>query len=102
MTPQSTTNKIDADAIRTEFEKLSKPNGEVKVLAHSEILSAILDTLDAIDFKAKAELEAEEKLPQKHLLVLCVNELLGKVKAQNLNLARKDDFIFAFNGAYWK
>jgi putative DNA primase/helicase len=97
-----TTVKIDADAILAEFETLSKPNGKVKVLAHSEILSAILETLDAIDFKTVANLEAEEKLPQKHLLVLCVNELLSKVKEQNLDLARKDDFIFAFNGAFWK
>ncbi len=91
-----------ADAILAEFETLSKPSGNVKVLAHSEILSAVLDTLDAIDFKAVAGLDDEEKLPQKHLLVLCVNELLAKVKKQNLDLARKDDFIFAFNGAFWK
>jgi putative DNA primase/helicase len=93
---------IDVDAIRAEFETFSKPNGNVKVLAHSEILNAILETLDAIDFRAAANLTAEEKLPQKHLLVLCVNELLSKVKEQNLDLARKDDFIFAFNGAFWK
>ena len=102
MTPQPKTKTIDGDAIRAEFETLSKPNGKVKVLAHSEILTAILETLDAIDFKAAANLDDEEKLPQKHLLVLCVNELLSKVKEQNLDLARKDDFIFAFNGAYWK
>jgi putative DNA primase/helicase len=94
--------KIDADAILAEFETLSKPSGNVKVLAHSEILNAILETLDAINFKAVAGLDDEEKLPQKHLLVLCVNELLSKVKEQNLDLARKDDFIFAFNGAFWK
>jgi putative DNA primase/helicase len=102
MTLQPATIKIDADSIRAEFETLTKPNGKVKVLAHSEILTAILDTLEEIDFKAVAGLDDEEKLPQKHLLVLCVNELLSKVKEQNLDLARKDDFIFAFNGAYWK
>ncbi len=102
MTLQPAAVKIDADAIRAEAESFFKPNGNVKVLAHSEILNTILETLDAIDFKAAANLDAEEKLPQKHLLVLCVNELLAKVKEQNLDLARKDDFIFAFNGAFWK
>jgi putative DNA primase/helicase len=102
MTLQPSAVKVDADSIRAEFETLSKPNGKVKVLAHSEILTAILDTLEEVDFKAVAGLDDEEKLPQKHLLVLCVNELLAKVKEQNLDLARKDDFIFAFNGAYWK
>ena len=102
MTLQPQTVKIDAEGIQAEFETFSKPSGKVKVLAHSEILTAILETLDAIDFKAAAGLDDEEKLSQKHLLVLCVNELLAKVKEQNLDLARKDDFIFAFNGAYWK
>jgi putative DNA primase/helicase len=89
---------ISAAAIAEEQDKFFTPT----VLAHSQILKAILETLDRVDFKQKAELEAEEKLPQKHLLVLCVKELLSKVKEQNLDLARKDDFIFAFNGAYWK
>jgi putative DNA primase/helicase len=95
-------NSIDADSIRAEFETFSKPNGNVKVLAHSEILNAILETLDEVDFHAVAGLQSNDILPQKHLLVLCVNELLSKVKGQNLDLARKDDFIFAFNGAHWK
>ncbi len=100
--PTPATLKIDAEAIRAEFETFSKPNGKVKVLAHSEILDAILETLDAVDFHAVAGLEPGDILPQKHLLVLCVNELLSKVKDQNLDLSRKDDFIFAFNGAFWK
>jgi putative DNA primase/helicase len=96
------TQTITAEAILAEAKTIFNGNGKAKVLAHSEILEAILETLAAIDFKEAANLDAEEKLPQKHLLVLCVNELLNKVKEQNLDLARKDDFIFAFNGAFWK
>lgn len=33
---------------------------------------------------------------------MCVNELLAKAKEQNFDLARKNDFIFAYNGAFWK
>ncbi len=99
---QTATAGIDADAIRADLEALTKPNGKVKVLAHSEILNAILETLDEVDFHAVAGLEPGETLPQKHLLVMCVNELLAKVKEQNLDLARQADFIFAFNGAFWK
>jgi hypothetical protein len=86
MTLQPAAVKIDVDAIRAEFETLSKPNGKVKVLAHSEILAAILETLDAIDFKAAANLDDEEILPQKHLLVLCVNELLKHLSKSNVIL----------------
>ncbi len=103
MTLQTQTVKIDADAILRDFENLTaEPNGKVKVLAHSEILSAILETLDEVDFHTVAGLMPGDILPQKHLLVMCVNELLRKVKEQNFDLARKNDFIFAFNGAHWK
>jgi putative DNA primase/helicase len=103
MTFQPATKTIDVDAIQAEFETLiAEPNGNRKVLAHSEILQAILETLDEVDFHAVAGLEPGDILPQKHLLVMCVNELLAKVKEQNLDLARQADFIFAFNGAFWK
>ncbi len=98
MTFQPTTNKIDADSIRAEFETFSKINQKAKVLAHSEILSAILDALEPIEFKTADKSD----VPQKHLLVMCINELLSKVKKQHFDLARKNHSIFAFNGAYWK
>jgi putative DNA primase/helicase len=98
MTLKPATGKIDADAMQGEFETLINPNGEVKVLAHSEILSAILETLEPIEFKTADKTD----VPQKHLLVMCVNELLSKVKEQHFDLARKNHSIFAFNGAYWK
>jgi putative DNA primase/helicase len=97
MTTQRATAKIDADAIRAEFENSTKP----RVLSHAEILQEILDALDEVDFKGLAGLKKEDVLPQKHYVVLCVDELLKKVKEQTFDFARKDDFIFAFNGAYW-
>jgi putative DNA primase/helicase len=102
MTFQAISNRIDFESIQAEAAGIFNRNRKLKVVTHEEILDAILDTLDVIDFHAKAGLEPGDTLPQKHLLVMCVNELLAKVKEQNLDLARKDDFIFAFNGAFWK
>lgn len=99
--------QIDA-TVRNEAETFFSGNSNPKILAHSEILDAILDALEPVDFWAVAGLRKPDKdqkgdaIPQKHLLVMCVNELLAKVKEQNFDLARKDDFIFAFNGAFWK
>jgi putative DNA primase/helicase len=89
------------DPIHAEFEARSQP-AEIKVLAHDEILNAILETIEPIDFRAISGLDDGEHLPQKHLLVMCIDELLSKVKEQNFGLTRKDDSIFAFNGAFWK
>ena len=97
-----TANQIDT-SVRAEAETFFSSNGKPKVLAHSEILAAILDALEPVDFWAVAGLEkGKDTIPQKHLLVMCVNELLAKVKEQHFDLARKNDFIFAFNGAFWK
>lgn len=73
-----------------------------QLLSHDEILQQILAALEPVDFRAKAALADADKLPQKHLLVLCIDELLAKVKEKNFDLARKNDFIFAYNGAFWK
>jgi putative DNA primase/helicase len=89
-----------ADEVEAERESFNRPS-ETKVLDHDEILKAILETLDEIDFRAIAG-SGDDYPPQKHQLVICINELLAKVKEQNLALALKDSFIFAFNGAYWK
>jgi putative DNA primase/helicase len=99
--PQLKTATIDVAALLEEFDELSKPT-KVKVLAHDEILSAILETIEPIHFRAIAKLADDEKLLQRHILVMCIDELLVKVKEQNFGLARKDDFIFAFNGEFWK
>ncbi len=95
------TLEIDADAIESEFESFNKP-AEPKILAHEEILNTILETLEPIEFREIAKLDDGDHLPQKHLLVMCIDELLSKVKEQNFGLARKDDSIFAYNGAFWK
>jgi putative DNA primase/helicase len=102
MSFQPTTVVIDAEAFQAEFESFSKQNGKARVLTHVEVLQEILDALDKIDFHAVAGLEPGDNLPQKYVIVICIKELLSKVKEQKLDLARKDDFIFAFNGACWK
>jgi len=100
--------KIDYRAIQNDAESFLNGNGNPKILAHSEILDAILDTLEPLDFWAIAglrkpsEKEKGDIIPQKHLLVMVINEILAKVKEKHFDLARKDDFIFAFNGASWK
>ncbi len=92
--------KVDFDAIESDQESFNK-SAEVKILAHEEILKAILETIETVDFRAIAG-SGNDYPPQKHQLVICINELLKKAEEKKLGLTRKDDFIFAFNGAFWK
>ena len=69
---------------------------------HGQVLKAILNGLKKCNFTKLAGLAEDETLKQKHLLVLCVEQLLNAVKTQKFALARKNDFIFVYNGQYWR
>lgn len=69
---------------------------------HSKVLDEILDSLEAVNFRERAGLESNENLPQKHLVVMIIDELLAKILKKGFGLTRKNDFIFLFNGEYWK
>jgi putative DNA primase/helicase len=90
--------EISLSEIQAEVAHLAAGRSPV---AHTDILREILDALKPVDFRLLAELDDGEKLPQKHQIVLCVSQLLDTVREQDFDLARKHDFIFAFNGAFW-
>lgn len=78
-----------------------------QVVPHDDIFRRILDALEPLDFRALAEayhvkLGDDTRLPMKYVLVLCINELLNQLANQHCGLAAKDDFVFAYNGAFWK
>jgi putative DNA primase/helicase len=101
------TISINLTDIKTEADRFLNGNGSKKTgngshVEHKDVLREILDALKPVDFRALADVEDGEKLAQKHLVVLCISELLKIVKQQNFDLARKHDFIFAYNGAFWR
>jgi putative DNA primase/helicase len=105
MTPTNygSNGQIDLPAIKTHINKfldcVSSP--AASKIEHKDVLREILNELEPVDFRALSEVKESESLPQKHLVVLCVQELLKTIRQQNFDLARKHDFIFAFNGAFW-
>jgi putative DNA primase/helicase len=70
------------------------------VVAHHHVLDSILERVEKLDFSKL--FKGIDSVKQKHYLVASIEELLKLVKAQNYQLARKNDFVFAFNGEYWK
>ncbi len=73
----------------------------IKVV-HADVLNRILATLKDADFLTLGGFRSIEDIKQKHFVVLSVSDLLRTVKAQGFALARKNDFIFLFNGEYWR
>jgi putative DNA primase/helicase len=86
---------IDSQAVKEGAQP--EPAG---VVPHHSVLDSILERVEALKF---SDLFADvESIKQKHYLVASIEELLKLVKAHNYQLARKNDFVFAYNGEYWK
>lgn len=100
------TNQIDFSDFKADIEQFFNGTGVAfpRKIEHKDVLLDILNELEElkpVDFRALAGVEENEKLPQKHLVVLCVQELLKIIRERNFDLTRKHDFIFAYNGAFW-
>src|SRR5262249_53329298 len=70
------------------------------VVAHHHVLDSILGQVKNVDFDAL--FTGIESVKQKHYLVASIEQLLALVKVKNYQLARRNDFVFAFNGEYWR
>lgn len=89
---------ISAEDFRNEFQNLSV----VKVKAHDTILDEFLTEIEAVDFREILGFDDQTKIQQKHLVVLTIDEILRLIKLNDFGLCAKNDFVFLFNGAYWK
>ncbi len=69
---------------------------------HVNVLQEILDNIEEIDFRSIAELNPDEKVSQKIQIVLTVQAVLQVARELNCGLCRNYDFIYVYNGEYWK
>lgn len=92
---------ISMECIRTEAEIFLAPK-PVRPLLHAEVLREIVANLSPIDFRAECDLEAGARLNQKQLRVVAVREVLHRARELNCGLAKNADFVYVFNGCYWR
>jgi len=120
----SSTEKINANgrssiiaAVNASADQILTP---AKTVTHKEVLDIILESINKKEFeefavekqgfrqegddrKAQEILKEHEKeTKQKHQIVLCILFLLETVKKHKYSLARKNDFLFVYNGQYWR
>jgi putative DNA primase/helicase len=69
---------------------------------HDLVLGEILEQLQPINFRIEANLSANDKLTQKHLIVLVVERVLKTALSLNCGLCKKDEFLYTYNGEFWK
>ena len=67
-----------------------------------DILEDLLKGFTRIDFREKANLDANQKLLLKHYIVTIVEEVLEQAKNRQYGLCRVHDFVYLYNGCYWE
>lgn len=97
--PQS---EINFSEIQAEAECLACGDAARAPISHADVWKEILDALEPIDFRVAAELDDDERLSQKHYIVITVQEVLSAARRLNCGLCRHYDFLYSYNGAFWK
>ncbi len=69
---------------------------------HIVILNKILERIEPLCFSELAGVEDESKLNTKHYLVLSVQNIIDLAEENNWGLCLNNDFVYLYNGAYWK
>lgn len=69
---------------------------------HREVLPDLLALISSVDFRDLADLSQKETLKKKHFIICTIEEIIRIAKAYNFGLARKYDFFYLYNGAYWQ
>jgi putative DNA primase/helicase len=69
---------------------------------HSQVFEDILNNLSEVDFRAFADIPSDRPVPQKVQIVVVIQEVLRTARNLNCRLCRKGDFIYAYNGEFWK
>jgi putative DNA primase/helicase len=97
---EETLSDISYRDIQAEAQKLLQ---EFKAIPHSEVLSQLLGQIGAADFRELAGIsDANERLRKKHFLICCVEKILHIALENNWGICRRYDFIYLYNGAYWR
>ena len=91
---------LSIDDFLEEAEMLLKSKGLIK---HSDILGLLTEKITRVNFRRSANLtDPDIKLKKNHLVIICIENILTKAFENRLGICKSNDFIYLYNGAYWK
>lgn len=89
-----------AKAEPTKTEHIITPRTD---FSHDGVLKDILANLPTdVDFRAEADVPPERNVTRPHQYVITVEKVIEVAKALGCGLAKHLDFVYQFNGSYWK
>jgi putative DNA primase/helicase len=93
--------EITPEQIKEEARKhADKADFKTTCLSHDMVLSELLNKMTKVDFRQ--EVDSDKKLRRKHFVVTVVEKVLAIANQQNLGLCKRHDFIYLYNGSFWK
>jgi putative DNA primase/helicase len=95
----STEQGITSPDTQAEAEHLAVTQAPT---SHPVVLQQVLDNLPLVNFREVAGLGNDEKLSQKHLIVITVSVVLQCAQMLGCGLCRRHDSIYAYTGAFWE
>ena len=93
--------EITSEQIKEEVRKhAEKAKFASPSLSHDKVLSVLLNKINKVDFRQ--EVDSDKKLKRKHFVVTVVDKVLAMANNQNFGLCKRNDFIYLYNGSFWK
>lgn len=86
--------KADELAIKVKKETMAGK-------AYQKVLEGLLVQIQPVDFREWAEVNKDQKVPQKVYSVISSEEIIKAAKANNWGLATKHGYTYVYNGKYW-
>jgi putative DNA primase/helicase len=69
---------------------------------HNEVLDKLLADITEVNIREVIGLPDEEDIRQKHILIAVSTHVLNIAKQRNWSLCQAWDYIYLYNGCYWK
>lgn len=105
-TPIYSTNLTSSINGESKIEKIKKHVSDLgkdaQPVHHDEISKLLLTEITKVNFRDVIGLPEEEDMKQKHIIYAIIKNLLSIAENNNWNLAKAYDYVYVFNGAYWK
>lgn len=72
-------------------------------IPHGKILEQLLERIPKQDFRLLADLKrGRDKLKKQHYIICSIEKILELAKVQGWRLCQRNEFIYLYNGAYWR
>jgi putative DNA primase/helicase len=94
--------KSKLDEKETKKHLHVNPNAFWGIANHKDIFPHLLKEVHEVNFNEIICLPEEEKIRQKHYVFAVVKHILNLAKEKNWNLCKRFDYIYVYNGAYWR